>query len=592
VRFGQRRRLRLLLPFLAAAAALLTLAPLAAASFHLIKVREVYPGAANTSYVELQSYASGQNFLSGHALKLYDSAGTLVHTSTFAANAANAQSQVTVLIGDGGVEASFGVKPDLVDSGLEVPASGGAACWNAGGIPADCVAWGNFSGAAALQSATGTTVGSSVSPAGVTAGKAIRRSIAPGCSTLLEDSDDTNISATDFAEVAPAPRSNSSAIVETTCAGVPNTVIDEKPEPRTNSDGAQFTYESPTATGYECRLDAEAFAVCPAGGPTEYAGLLDGSHTFQVRGVNGSGPDPTPASYTWIVDTVEPTAVIDTHPTDPSRGDSVAFAFHADESSSFECSLVALGTPPSYAPCQKAGEQTYTTVADGEYTFSVRPTDLATNVGTAATFEWEVSHLAPDTTPPQTTIVAKPTDPSTSSSAAFAYESTEPGSTFECSLDGAAFASCPAGGAAYSGLANGSHSFQVRAVDADHNTDPSPAGYTFTVAVEVAPTSNPPAGSSPATAAPPAPATAPQTILGGKPAARTRDRTPTFRFRSDAPGAGFECALDRGPFKPCRSPFTTKKLSFGPHTLSVRAVAGGAPDRTPARFAFRVVKGR
>ena len=81
-------------------------------------------------------------------------------------------------------------------------------------------------------------------------------------------------------------------------------------------------------------------------------------------------------------------------------------------------------------------------------------------------------------------------------------------------------------------------------------------------------------------------------MLSGKPAPRTRDRTPTFRFRSDAAGASFECALDRGKFKPCHSPFTTKKLTFGPHFVSVRALAAGSADASPAKFSFRVVRVR
>ncbi|HKA66309.1 MAG TPA: hypothetical protein VKG03_00225, partial [Solirubrobacterales bacterium] len=310
------------------ASLLLVAAPAAQATFHLIKVREVYPGANNDSYVELQMYAAGQNFLSGHSMTLYDSAGTLVHSSTFSGSVANSANQQTVLIGDSGVQAAFGVTPDLVDSNLTIPAAGGAACWNAGGVPADCVAWGNFSGGAALQTATGTSAGPPVSPAGVTAGKAIRRTIAPGCPSLLEESDDSNDSATDFSEVTPAPRNNASTITEMTCAGVPNTAIDEKPPLNTNSTTASFTYEAPTATSYECKLDAEAFALCTASGK-EYTGLLDGSHTFQVRGVNSSGPDPTPASYTWKVDTVAPTTTIDSHPADPSPGGTASFTFHA-----------------------------------------------------------------------------------------------------------------------------------------------------------------------------------------------------------------------------------------------------------------------
>jgi hypothetical protein len=286
----------------AALVAVLAAAPAAQATFHLIKVREVYSGSADDSYVELQMYASGQTFLANHAMTVYDASGALVHSSKFASSVANGQNQATVLIGDTGVEAKFGVAPDLVDSGLAIPAAGGAACWNAGGIPADCVAWGNFSGASALQTATGTTVGSPASPGGITAGKAIRRTIAPGCSTLLEDSDDANASATDFAEVTPAPRDNASPIVEMTCPGPPNTVIDERPPAVTEATTALFTYEAPTATSYECRLDSAAFSSCSSSG-IEYAELSAGSHSFQVRGVNAAGPDPTPASYAWQVGT-------------------------------------------------------------------------------------------------------------------------------------------------------------------------------------------------------------------------------------------------------------------------------------------------
>ncbi len=563
-------------------------APAAEATFHLIKVREVYAGTAQDSYVELQMFAAGQSLLSGHSLTLYDSNGALVHSSTFSAGVTHAENQRAVLVGDSGVQTQFGVQPDLVDSGLAVPAAGGAACWNAGGLPADCVAWGDFHGGAALQTATGTTVGSPASPGGITAGKALRRTIAPGCPTLLEESDDSDDSATDFAEVTPAPRNNATVPTETTCAGAPNTAIDDKPPPRSNSTTAEFTYGAPTATSYECKLDTAAFAACPLGGPQEYTDLTEGSHTFQVRGVNASGPDPTPASYTWTVDTVTPVATIDSHPVDPSAGTAATFTFHASESASFQCSLVPAGEADSYSACSSG--KTYNGLANGEYVFKVKAIDLAANEGTPTAFEWEVDNSLADTTPPQTTIASKPPDPSASATASFTYASNEPGSSFECALDGASFALCPASGISYSGLTNGPHAFQVRAIDPSANVDPTPAGYSFSVALPVA---SPPTTPPPPPAPPAAPvAGPPQTLLAGKPAARTHDRTPTFRFRSDHAGAAFECALDRGHFTRCKSPYTTATLKPGPHTFSVRARDGGGADPSPAKFSFRVVAGR
>ena len=83
-----------------------------------------------------------------------------------------------------------------------------------------------------------------------------------------------------------------------------------------------------------------------------------------------------------------------------------------------------------------------------------------------------------DTTPPDTTITSAPAD-GNSTDASFSFTSTEPG-TFQCALDGAAWSSCtsPAG---YSGLGVGTHTFQVRAIDAAGNVDATPATATWTI---------------------------------------------------------------------------------------------------------------
>jgi len=129
------------------------LAAPAHATFHLISIREVYPGSVakpDSGYVELQMYSPGQNFVKGHALTVYDAKGSIAGTFSFPANVA---SQQTILIGDSGVQAAFGVAPDLSSENLVLAAAGGAACW-AGSI--DCVSWGAF---------TGSTPSASGSPA-------------------------------------------------------------------------------------------------------------------------------------------------------------------------------------------------------------------------------------------------------------------------------------------------------------------------------------------------------------------------------------------------------------------------------------------
>lgn len=88
--------------------------------------------------------------------------------------------------------------------------------------------------------------------------------------------------------------------------------------------------------------------------------------------------------------------------------------------------------------------------------------------------------VIPDTVPPDTVITMKPLNPSNESWATFNFTSTEVNSTFECRKDSDDFTVCtnPVG---YVYLADGEHTFSVRATDLAGNTDLSPAVYTWTV---------------------------------------------------------------------------------------------------------------
>jgi hypothetical protein len=87
----------------------------------------------------------------------------------------------------------------------------------------------------------------------------------------------------------------------------------------------------------------------------------------------------------------------------------------------------------------------------------------------------------PDTTPPETLINLGPSGTTTSTDASFTFSSSEEtGSTFQCMLDDAPYASCTSP-KTYTSLTTGSHTFQVRATDAAGNTDASPASRTWTI---------------------------------------------------------------------------------------------------------------
>jgi glucose/arabinose dehydrogenase len=86
-----------------------------------------------------------------------------------------------------------------------------------------------------------------------------------------------------------------------------------------------------------------------------------------------------------------------------------------------------------------------------------------------------------DTDPPDTTISSGPSGTVSSTSASFAFTSNESGSVFACRLDGGTWGACSSP-KAYSALAAGAHTFEVRATDAAGNSDSTPASRTWTIA--------------------------------------------------------------------------------------------------------------
>jgi arylsulfatase A-like enzyme len=124
-----------------------------------------------------------------------------------------------------------------------------------------------------------------------------------------------------------------------------------------------------------------------------------------------------------------------------------------------------------YADC--TSPHTTPPLADGPHTFYARATDPAGDVDpTPAKRSFRVV--------PQTTIVAGPADPTNNPTPTFSFSSSVQGSSFECSVDGNAYASC-ASPKTTAELAEGAHSFSVRAIDPAGYVDATPAERSFTV---------------------------------------------------------------------------------------------------------------
>ena len=268
----------------------------------------------------------------------------------------------------------------------------------------------------------------------------------------------------------------------------PDTQITSKPAASTYETSADFSLDSfpepPPRDKYECKLDGASYEAC--GSSKSYTGLAPGSHTFTARAIDRVGQvDPTPATWTWTV--LAQPAVPDTSITEGPSGTvastTALFRFTSSiPATYFDCSLD--GSSP--VPCS---EGYYTGLSEGSHTFAVRAyNSLGTPDPTPATRTWIVD-MTPDTTPPDTTISGGPSGTTADSTPTFEFTS-EPGATFQCRIDAAAFSSCSSP-ITVAALTDGAHTFEVRATDAASNTDPTPATRTFTVDTSTGPGEKP-----------------------------------------------------------------------------------------------------
>jgi len=89
------------------------------------------------------------------------------------------------------------------------------------------------------------------------------------------------------------------------------------------------------------------------------------------------------------------------------------------------------------------------------------------------------------TPPPMPTITDGPPNPSDSSDASFSFTDTDPTVTFQCQLDDGAYEDCTSP-AAYSDLADGQHTFNVKAKNTT-GQESDPASYTWTISTGPSP---------------------------------------------------------------------------------------------------------
>ncbi len=306
-----------------------------------------------------------------------------------------------------------------------------------------------------------------------------------------------------------------------------------------------FTYEIPFAVSEEaslvCRLTAGSLTqpsfsrtLENCGSPISWTDIPEGKVEVRVEATDPSG-NRSSFGRGWTVDRTPPEVLIGSAPA-ATTGSTAIFRFSSSETASrqtFECSL----DDGPWAPCASPVE--LSALADGSHAFSIRATDGYGNTGEPKVVEWSV-----DTIAPEARIVSGPEAVTSSSEATFLIEVPGDGNLIECSLDDLPWESCEPE-TILTGLAEGSHSFKVRATDEFVNAGPI-ASHEWTVDL-TGPTIN-------------------FTSRPSDPSASSVSR-PSW---ASEPGAIFRCRLDEGEWSDCVSPAFLSALGDGRHTFEVQ----------------------
>jgi Tol biopolymer transport system component len=197
---------------------------------------------------------------------------------------------------------------------------------------------------------------------------------------------------------APAGPTTVTIRNDDTSGKAPDTGITGDPAPIVNTPAPTFTFIGSVPRGqFECRVDGAAWAACTT--PHRVRPLVDGAHRFEVRALDGTLVDPTPAAHEFTVDTIAPATTITAGPRRVTADRTPQFTMTTDDPSArIECRLDGA----AWRTCGTRWQAPE--LADGTHEFAARAVDQAGNADpTPAALSFRI-----DTTPPQTSWGTKP----------------------------------------------------------------------------------------------------------------------------------------------------------------------------------------
>lgn len=328
----------------------------------------------------------------------------------------------------------------------------------------------------------------------------------------------------------------------------PTTTFDPSPAEASNKKSQTVSFAGTAeAIAFECAIDAPSytgpFSACSS--PKTFSDLADGDHTIQVRAKDKDGNLGPAIKHVVTVDTAVPNMQITRKPPAQSNINGPVLEYSAEKRGmTYQCSLVPVGTTPSFEGC--SGVSVYRDLKHGTYRFTVVGTDW---VGNESTISYD---FMVDLEPPVIDLVP-PSNLTSTNAPQFTFTANEK-ATYECSLvltsQPDAFAPCSSP-KQYTGLADGSqYRFLVKATDVAGQW--SARGVTWTPY-----------------------ATPPSVTITSKPAASSSNAAPSFAFTSTMANPTFDCSLElastTASFSSCTSPKTYSGKAAGTYKFTVKA---------------------
>jgi hypothetical protein len=341
-------------------------------------------------------------------------------------------------------------------------------------------------------------------------------------------------------------------------AAVPSIVLNQDIPALTNQSSITTSFSVVDDTNNQvksivCELDgpnsSQVVKDCSAK-TVSFTGLVDGDYTLSLMlnstPMTTSSLQPQASGNLYTVkrvfrkDNTPPVISVSSTPPSATSSLTAQFVFTVTDNLSGVASVQCSLDNAAFSSCVSG---TTLNVAVGAHNYQIKATDNAGNTSQAYSYSWTVSAAAIA----NITLSSNVTSPTKSGSATFTFSSSASGSTYQCSVDNAAFASCSSPNTL--SAAEGSHSFSVKGID---SSGASSSVSTFNWVVDQTAPSTP-------------------SILSNL-VSPSKNNQVSYSFSStDAVGvASYQCSQDGTTFATCTSP-KAYTLTDGTKSFYVKA---------------------